>query len=559
LQAEEVKMLHHRDTESTEKTENGVPGRARLKSLFCLLCLSLCSLCLCGEFAFAHPIPNTNHDRIIKVNLTPDGVAVDYSLEVAPETASRELLPEEIAQLSDYKDFYPTYLKHQKAALVDNLDARLDGKDLRFTCVASRFDIPSNIYTLRFTAPWELEPGKTHRFTFRDANYELDDFSGLRVTLTSDDALTLNNVVAPDETLMSRPGADRKPGDGEKLRKASADVRIAGKDAEAPPTSSPMEQQPTSAGPVPPAPAPGAPAPAPERPSTLMQLLLDTRQGWAVLLVLAAAFGAAHALTPGHGKTLVAAYLVGERGTVGHAFLLGVTTTLTHTAAVLVIAGLLPLFFPSAPPADVQRVLELTGGLLVAGLGVFLLNRRLTGGHDHIHIGGGHHHHHHHHHHDHDHDHPHDHDHHHHHDGHEHLQVHEPPSQGVATAIAAPAAHGATTALAPAKGEKPVWWRLIVLGVSGGIVPCWDAIAMLGLAISAGRLWLGLPLLLSFSAGLAGVLVALGVSVVYARNFAGKRFGGMERLRPVFRALPLVSAVFITLMGVWLCFSSLHT
>ena len=79
---------------------------------------------------------------------------------------------------------------------------------------------------------------------------------------------------------------------------------------------------------------------------------------------------------------------------------------------------------------------------------------------------------------------------------------------------------------APCRRKRWDWWRLIVLGVSGGIVPCWDAIAMLGLAISAGQLWLGLPLLLAFSAGLAGVLVAIGVSVVYARNFADKRWGG---------------------------------
>ena len=101
-------------------------------------------------------------------------------------------------------------------------------------------------------------------------------------------------------------------------------------------------------------------------------------------------------------------------------------------------------------------------------------------------------------------------------------------------------------------------WRLIVLGVSGGIVPCWDAIAMLALAISAGKLWLALPLLLAFSAGLAGVLVAIGVGVVYARNFAGRRWGGTERLRPLLRALPLVSAAFITLMGLWLCYGSFH-
>lgn len=110
----------------------------------------------------------------------------------------------------------------------------------------------------------------------------------------------------------------------------------------------------------------------------------------------------------------------------------------------------------------------------------------------------------------------------------------------------------------PPKVEKVGWWRLIVLGVSGGIVPCWDAIAMLGLAISSGRMWLGLPLLLAFSAGLAGVLVAIGVGVVYASKFAGARWGGTDRWRRLFQLLPLASATFITVIGLWLCYSSMH-
>ena len=56
-------------------------------------------------------------------------------------------------------------------------------------------------------------------------------------------------------------------------------------------------------------------------------------------LLLATLFGAAHALTPGHGKTLVAAYLIGQRGTVWHAVVLGIVTTVTHTGAVLLLAG----------------------------------------------------------------------------------------------------------------------------------------------------------------------------------------------------------------------------
>ena len=100
---------------------------------------------------------------------------------------------------------------------------------------------------------------------------------------------------------------------------------------------------------------------------------------------------------------------------------------------------------------------------------------------------------------------------------------------------------------------KSVWAQLIVLGVSGGIVPCWDAIAMLGFAIAAQRLWLGVPLLLAVRAGLAGVLVALGITVVYAHGLVGARWGDSK----VWKALPIFSALALIGMGLWLCRDSL--
>ena len=95
---------------------------------------------------------------------------------------------------------------------------------------------------------------------------------------------------------------------------------------------------------------------------------------------------------------------------------------------------------------------------------------------------------------------------------------------------------------------------LIVLGMSGGIVPCWDAILMFGFAVATRRLWLGLPLLLAFSAGLAAVLIAIGIIVVKAKRLAGSQWGESR----LFRALPIVSALLVTGMGLWLCYESAH-
>jgi len=98
------------------------------------------------------------------------------------------------------------------------------------------------------------------------------------------------------------------------------------------------------------------------------------------------------------------------------------------------------------------------------------------------------------------------------------------------------------------------WRGLIALGISGGIVPCYDAIVMLIFAISARRLWLALPLLLAFSAGLAGVLMVIGVLVVQVKGFAASRLGKSG----LFKALPIVSALLVTGLGMWLCYRSVH-
>jgi ABC-type nickel/cobalt efflux system permease component RcnA len=222
-----------------------------------------------------------------------------------------------------------------------------------------------------------------------------------------------------------------------------------------------------------------------------------------MLLLLAAGFGALHALTPGHGKTMVAAYLVGERGTSWHAVVLGLVTTLTHTSIVLVVAVL--LYFVPTLAGPVMAVLPLVVGLLIVGLGLWLLMCRLSGKADHVHLGGGHH--------------------------------HGPPR---------------STA-----GEKPSWAQLILLGIVGGAVPCVDAVFLLAFAIGTGRLWLGLPLTLAFSAGLASVLVAIGLALVHSRNFAVRRWGDGRRLKRIVQALGVVGAVLILGMGLWLCYSSI--
>jgi ABC-type nickel/cobalt efflux system permease component RcnA len=479
----------------------------------------------------AHPVPRDNHDRTVVVRLTPEAVRVRYTLDVDEGRAARDLRDVELPGVSTPEQFYQAYARHMAPILAGNLAARLNGRPLTFDCVGQGYERLDHLRCeFHFRAAWRLEPGRSHSFTFREGNYDLDDFNRLDVILVAGRGVTISAVTAPDRALRERPPLDRLPGDGERLRRVQATVTLGGDDplAESKPTSPPDPEPPrsrprrapvaenhpgngTAAGTAKPGPRPVVASGTDGTQHGMLALLFDDRRNFALVLLVMAGLGAAHALTPGHGKTLVAAYLVGERGTVWHALVLGLVTTFTHTGAVLALAAV-GYYFPDAVPATVQAT-QLIGGLLIAMLGCWLLLRRLSGQADHIHLGHGHHHH------------RHDHDH-----------VHLPPD-------------GKTTV---------GWWHLMVLGMHGGIVPCWDAIVILMLGISTGRLRLALPLLLAFSAGLAGVLVALGIGVVWARRWAGARWGGHARLQRLVQLLPVASALVITAMGVWLCYDSTH-
>lgn len=505
--------------------------------------LSFLALAAIAPPAKSHPVPRRCHDRTIILRLAADTekseieVVVEYRLEVDEFTVVFDDLPAlgdkvELSKLRTPKEFYDTFTRSYAPILAANLIATLDGQPLEFACTKLghslrdengapldhlRCDLVFRAKTYFKEHESSAGPAGQHRFTFREGNYELEE-GRIRLSLRVDPSIVLVNKVEPDAALKERPTTDLKPGDDAKLRNASAAFTLpalfaaaaSAPGSEAAPSREKGEQSPFSSS---------------GESRRLLTLLLDSQQGFWALLLVAAFFGAAHALTPGHGKTLVAAYLIGERGTAGHALLLGLITTLTHTGTVIALSILL-LFVPKLALPAVETLIELVGGLLVAGMGVWLLLRRLAGGADHFHLGGhGHHHHHDQHGHDHHHDHSHP-DHYHDEQGHVHSL--------------------------PADSAPLGWWGLIVMGVSGGIIPCWDAILMLGFAISAQRAWLGLPLLLAFSAGLASVLIAIGIGVVYLKGFASSRFGD----RRLVRALPLISAALVTLMGLWLCYDS---
>jgi nickel/cobalt transporter (NicO) family protein len=241
--------------------------------------------------------------------------------------------------------------------------------------------------------------------------------------------------------------------------------------------------------------APAIQPPASGTPSAPQQWMLDAlaqpaQSPWALIVALAlsAALGGLHGLTPGHGKALLATYLVGSRGTVRHAVFLGGSLTFTHTASVVAISVLALFAGQLLVPDLLVPALELSSGLLVVVLGVRLVRARwrsLRPGHTH------------------DHAHPH-------------------PTDGVR------------------------WRHLAAMGVSGGLTPCPEAIGILLVAIGLNRVALGLGLITAFSLGLASVLCVLGLLLVRARGLVD-RFGALGHRGQGF--LPLCSALVVTLLG----------
>jgi nickel/cobalt exporter len=252
----------------------------------------------------------------------------------------------------------------------------------------------------------------------------------------------------------------------------------------------------------------------------------------ALALLLAAGWGAMHALGPGHGKTVVAAYLVGERGTGRHALFQGLVVTTTHTVSVFALGGIALLASEVLSAKQIYAYLGAASGILVVIVGSALLISRVRNLlrdrrpslHEHHH-GEEHHH---------EHE-SHDEDHH----GHEHGTDHHGYEHE----------HGHSHA-----PTAPGWRGLVALGVSGGLVPCPTALVVMLGAIAVDRTAYGLALVTAFSVGLAGVLMSIGLLLVFSQRLLN---GSMSRLpflnSALFRsarlAAPILSAAAVLIVG----------
>jgi nickel/cobalt transporter (NicO) family protein len=431
--------------------------------------------------ALAHPLGNFTVNRHTEITASGDRIYVHYALDLA-----------EIPTFQEGKGLRSTGAAR---LLARGLVLEVDGgrRPLRpLTSKRAARRGAGGLETLRLDVIYDAGPsGRTIRF--EDRNYARR-LGWKEVVVRAERGARIASSTAPaqsiSDALRSYPNdLLRQPPDD---TSAKAEIRPGTLSGEPPALES---------------------APAAERTGTGFESLIERQELGPglilVSLVLALFWGAAHALTPGHGKAIVAAYLVGSRGKARHAFALGGIVTVTHTIGVFALGIVTLALSELVVPEDLYPWLNLVSALLVVGVGVTVLRHRILSwvhardGHDHGH-GHGHHHHHHHHHHDHD--------------------------QG---------------------GKR----GLIAVGISGGLLPCPTALVVLLAAISLHRVAFGLLLIVAFSLGLAAVITGIGLLAVSAR----RAFSRLSLEGPLVRVLPAFSACAVVALGLVMTFRSLPT
>ena len=252
--------------------------------------------------------------------------------------------------------------------------------------------------------------------------------------------------------------------------------------------------------------------------------------GVAALALLAAMLlGALHAFAPGHGKTVVGAYLVGSRASARHAAFLGATVTITHTLGVFALGFATLLASEYVVPERIFPILGFASGLIVLGMGLVLAFQRWPAAR-------------------------------------EAMRHSANTFRSVAThggyvmgrmqhahAAAGWHSHGGTWHTHAPPTERVTWRSLLALGVSGGLVPCPSAMVLLLAAVALNKTAFGLALVVAFSVGLALTLTAIGLAFLYARDRLPSGAGASRWTR----IIPLASAAAIVLIGALLCHAAL--
>lgn len=505
----------------------------------------------------AHPLGNFTINRYDGIRVSPTGVLVDHVLDMAEiPTFSERADMDTDGDGSVSAAEGTAYATAHCDSTQDSLDLAVGGTSLALNVIEQGIQFPQGqgavtmrlvcVYRASLAAP--LTAGST--FAFSDNLY--GDRRGWREVVVQGDGATLTSSDAPDSTVSLR--LTTYPTD---LLTIPLDQFQAAWTAQpggpalpplAVPDAQPVAAQPGSLVGMPPQ-QPGSGVANPQTvaaqpnanppvtavvPNGVTDLgsdvtaLFQARDltPWviAVSLLVAAGLGALHAVSPGHGKTVMAAYLVGSRGNARQALGLGLMVTVSHTIGVLTL-GLLTLSFSTViPPDRLYPILGVASGTIVVGIGTWLIWQRVAevrrarsiahaeAKHAEAHTN---------------------------HLDHEHVRTsHHAPDEGWHS-------HGGRSHThLPPRGTTLSRRGLITLGLAGGMVPSVSALIVLLGALAAGRPAYGIVLTVAFGVGMAVVLVGVGVGLVYARGFV-ERFSSGGRGLSLARWLPTATAFVV--------------
>ena len=486
--------------------------------------------------AIAHPLGNFSVNNLSRLELEKDQIKLKCFLnmaEVPTFQTSQEIDTNGDKELSEAE--LNAYLEQVTPQYIENLKLFLNDKPLKIQLKSKEISIPlgdGNLPILKanweFTASFSEETGdKIHRLRFENKNFNervgwneivINRTSGINVfNSTAFGSALSDELETYPEDMLASPLDEREaefsfttadiPADAKELQNRNGTV------------SSPVEKDPLAA------------------------LISEEVTPFIILMGLLIAFGlgAMHAMSPGHGKTVVGAYLVGSKGTMRHAMFLGLTVTVTHTIGVFAL-GLITLFASQfILPESIMPILSFVSGLLVLLIGINLFRSRLfsylgyESADDHhlddsVHFSeSGENTEFHHDEYSHSHGEPGEHSHGglvHTHDGHTHS--HLPP-------------------------EDITWKSLLGLGISGGLLPCPSALVLMLAAINLNRIGYGLVLTVAFSVGLAATLICVGLAFLYLGKLLDRPSLGQN---PIIKALPVFSAFVIACLGAVICYNS---
>lgn len=498
-----------------------------------LALLGLCSLVIFPATVFAHPMGNFTINHYSGIHLENGSVEVRYFIDMAEIPTFQELQRSGLTgRLDDPK--LQEYLSSQGQAFLRGLRITLNGVPVSLNLATQDVIFPvgaGNLPTMKFGFVYRGEIMRDCRSASCQLNYEDTNFADhagwKEIVIVPGIEVSVSGSTVPKQDrsgeLSSYP-TDLINSPPQQL-KAQANFSFAGSGSRvtgalsAPnkETTGSVRQSSLAVGDASLRDLPRAEVKLKPNqqgtPRSSFTELVGTKEislGIALLAALiSAGLGALHALEPGHGKTIVAAYLVGSRGTGKHALLLGTIVTAAHTAGVYLL-GLITIYAQKyILPERIYPFLGVLSGVLIAGMGCYLLLQRYLGAefshtHDYTAAAGG-------------------------------ELARNPETQRSRTVSVR---------------------QLVVLGITGGIIPCPAALVVLLSAVALHRTVFGLYLIVAFSLGLATVLIGMGMVTVYA----GRLMSRLHLEGPFLQKwLPMGSAAMITFLGCGIALRSLTT